>query len=1030
MNKKLITLAVQSAIFSAATMMTNSAFAFEQDKLAEIEKKASTANVSSTEKVETENDAPEKIIVTGSRLRRDSFSVATPLVALGRAEIDDTGLGSLSEILVDNIPSLSEGSSNTNSQGSVQNTGLSTVQLRNLGTNRTLTLIDGRRVVSNSYSGNYVSLSTIPTGMVDRVEIISGGASATYGSDAVAGVVNIITQQDKEGLEFKVRGGTTTDGGGDEFTLDLSYGSEFAGGDGYMYMSANYDKQYGISFEDRKRSQQEASFQYDAEKMCNQMDTENDYQCMRNITAADWRNRSDGMPGGVFLESTKNDKQFWYDETGLRDDWSIQNEEKYGINTEQYVAIKIPDEKASVAVKFDYELTDSISSYFQVQYSETNSENIKSPEDEYENAFAVTIDPVTGELGGVTPGRIDINNPYVPQEIIDSNPYKDRIYWDRRFNEVGPVITDNNRTTVRTWAGLQGTMLDDNWDWDISAGYGKFKQEQTRYNELNTLHVKNALDAEYAADGTTIQCASEEARAEGCAPLNLFGINSISTEAADYIRANPRITTEIEQINVVGYIAGDLFEMPAGAVSTVFGVEYRKDSQAIETNDEQRWGGVTFNVVPSFEGDIDVSEVFAEAAIPLLRDVVAAKNLTLEVSGRVADYSIDHVGTVGSYKIGTTWEPIEGYMFRANVATAQRAPTITELMSPARGDYDSFDDICKGITASSEGTLDDNCRMEPTIVAAIENDADGEFPGYDNNYSPNMGNPEVKEETAKTFTAGLTMAPSFIEDFRLAIDYYQIEVEDAIDTYDNYDIMKGCYDSPSGAAWGPDNAHCNNISRDSEGEIEQILQRVYNLDELKTRGVDIAAEYKMDMNSFGRLYFKADMTHVIEHSKSFYEDAVLVTNDYLGYLEDGIFENKASASLTWYNEGWRVRWSTKFRSDMKYDRATEEKYYAPLDANEPGIFTVNDANCAEGNAACVANPEDPEFFNIGSYIKHSMSVSYTFEMNNDNEIRVFGGVNNIFNNYGDFIIDGTGNYSSKYGGGEGRFVYLGAQFDF
>ena len=843
-------------------------------------------------------------------------------------------------------------------------------------------------------------------------------------------MVNIITQQDKEGLEFKVRGGTTTDGG-DEFTLDLSYGSEFAGGDGYMYMSANYDKQYGIAFEDRTRAQQEASFRYNADKMCNEMDTENDFQCMNQITAADWRNRSDGLPGGVFLESSKNSTQFWYDESGLRNDWSQKNEEKFGINTEQFVAIKIPDEKASVAVKFDYELTDSIGSYFQIQYSENNSENIKSPEDEYESASALTINPVTGAPGSVIPGDIPIDNPYVPQEILASNPDKDRILWDRRFNEVGPVTTDNSRATIRTWAGLQGTMFDDSWDWDISAGYGKFKQEQTRYNELNTVHVNNALNAEYAADGTTIQCANEEARAEGCAPLNLFGINSISPQAADYIRANPTITTDIEQINVLGYIAGDLFELPAGVFSTVFGAEYRKDSQSVKTNEAQQYGGVTFNVVPTFKGDVDVTEVFAEAAIPLLRDAFVAKHLTIEVSGRVADYSMDNVGTVGSYKIGTTWEPIEGYMFRANVATAQRAPTITELMSPARGDYDSFDDICKDITESSTGSADANCRLEPAITAAIAAADDGVFEGFDNNYSPNAGNSELKEETANTFTAGLTIAPSFIDDFRLAVDYYQIEIEDAIPEIPNDDIMKGCDDSPSGASWGAENEFCNLISRNSDGEIIEILQPVYNLDEIKTRGIDIAAEYKLDLNSFGRLYFKADMTHVIEHTSSFDDGGVIVTNDNLGYLDTGIFEDKASASLTWYNEGWRVRWSTKFKSAMKYSQADEEEYYGALDTDgDGGIFPMNDKRCAEGAAECIANPEDPEFLNIGSYIKHSMSVSYTFKLKNDNEIRVSGGVNNIFNNYGDFIINGTGNYSSKYGGGEGRFVYLRAQFDF
>ena len=191
---------------------------------------------------EVVQEVPEKITVTGSRLKRDSFSVTTPLVTMDRASIQDTGLGNLSDVLIDNMPALSQSIGNTTSQSSISGTGLSTVQLRDLGANRTLTLIDGRRVVSNSYGGNYVSLNTIPSGMVERVEIISGGASATYGADAVAGVVNIITQSKKEGFEFQARGGETTDGGGREFTLDLNYGTSFADDRGYVFVSSNWDR--------------------------------------------------------------------------------------------------------------------------------------------------------------------------------------------------------------------------------------------------------------------------------------------------------------------------------------------------------------------------------------------------------------------------------------------------------------------------------------------------------------------------------------------------------------------------------------------------------------------------------------------------------------------------------------------------------------------------------------------------------------------------------------------------------------------
>ena len=196
MNKKQLCVAVQAALFGAV-FSTNA----QQNDLDAVEVKQNQTTI------EQEEEKVEKIVVTGSRIKRDSFSVATPLVTMNKDAIADTGLGSLSEILVDNIPSINASISNTTSQSSVASTGISSISLRGLGSDRTLTLIDGRRVVSNSYSGNVVSLSTIPSGMVQRIEVISGGASATYGADAVAGVVNIITQTDKEGATFKARTG-------------------------------------------------------------------------------------------------------------------------------------------------------------------------------------------------------------------------------------------------------------------------------------------------------------------------------------------------------------------------------------------------------------------------------------------------------------------------------------------------------------------------------------------------------------------------------------------------------------------------------------------------------------------------------------------------------------------------------------------------------------------------------------------------------------------------------------------------------
>ncbi|GLX81867.1 TonB-dependent receptor domain-containing protein [Thalassotalea eurytherma] len=1003
MKKNLITL----AILGSSTLFAGNALAQEN------EQKVAKPVIQTENKKENAKKTEEKITVTGSRLRRDSFSVATPLVTMDKDAIEDTGLGSLSEILINELPQVSMGSSNTNSQSSVSTTGLSTIDLRSLGTNRTLTLIDGRRVVSNSYSGNYVSLSTIPAGMVDKVEIITGGASAAYGSDAIAGVVNIITQHDKEGFSFKAKVGESQEGGAEEYTLDIDYGTEFSDGRGYLFMAGTYNEEKGLSFYDRKRAQQQDAWRYNDDDMCNQMLTEDSYQCMRDITQADWRSLSDSIPGGVFDEqsSTRADAGFWYDENGLRNDW---HEERYGINTNQFVMLKIPDEAYTGAIKVDYELTDEIDSYFQVQYSINKSINHKAPESEDECDSVLTYEPSDGTFGTACIGRIPIDNPYMPAEIRDDASSKG-VKWDRNFAEVGNIVTDNERTTLRSWAGLQGTLFNDEWDWDLSVGYGKFKQEQQRLNEINVFRAQHALNAEYAADGVTVQCADELARADGCVPLNLFGEGSITPEAADYIRANPTITTDIEQINVLGYIAGDLFQMPAGSVASAFGFEYRRDEQKVKTGGGAEIGGVSFNYVPTFTGDVDVYEVFGEAAFPLLADQTFAKSLTAEISARLASYSWSNIDLVGSYKVGLIWEPIEGYALRANWARAQRAPTITEALSPPRGDYDSFDDICDGVTATSTEPGHSNCRLEPSIAAVIA--ADGEFVDENSGYSPNVGNTELKEETADTYTVGLTMAPDFLEGLRVAVDFYDIQITDAISYFDNEDIIEYCYDSP--LEYGDSNTFCNDITRNTEGSIEEIMQRNYNVDEIRTKGYDIAAEYVYDLEVYGSLKFKTDWMHVIEYSQTVQSPSGPETTNYEGYLSSDIFEDKASASLTWYKDGMRVRWSTGYKSAVKASRSRYESWLDDMAAN--------DERCLQGEDTCIDAPEALEFNDIGSYLKHNLSISYTTELNKDAELRLFGGVNNMFDNRGEFIIGGKGNFDSAYGGGVGRYIYIGAE---
>ena len=1020
MNKSPITIAIQTAIYTAiagsALAFAPATFAADAEN-AVAKPVAQTAPAEETKKV----DADEKITVTGSRLRRDSFTVATPLATMDYEAIEDTGLGSLSEILIDELPQISEGSSNSNSQSNITATGLSTIDLRNLGTSRTLTLIDGRRVVSNSHSSSAVSLSTIPTGMVQRVEVITGGASAAYGSDAIAGVVNIITQQDKEGFGFKARGGESTEGGAKEFTLGLDYGTSFADDRGYLFFSSNYDKQYGLTYNDRKRAQQQESHSYDSDRMCNTMRTEafpDDGECMRDINQTDWRYLSDSIPGGVFNEPSRTTVGGqWIGSDGVvRHDW---NQMKHGIDTDQFVMLKIPDEALTTAIKVDFDLTDDLTFYSQVQYSVNKSLNTKAPESEDESDKVITYDPITGEFGEVIMGKISRDNPYVPADIAAESG--STIKWDRNFAEVGNIYTDNTRTTLRTWAGLQGTVFDGDWDWDVSVGYGKSTQEQIRGNEIDVIKASYALDAEYAADGTTIQCADADARAAGCLPMNLFGEGSITPEVADYIRVNPTIDTTVEQFTVTGYVAGDLFEMPAGAVASAFGFEWRKDSQKLETGGGATEGGISFNYVPQYSGEVDVAEVFGEAAFPLLRDVAGAKSLTAEVSARFADYSWSGTGLVQSYRTGLVWEVVDGYAIRANWARSQRAPSIDDLLSPPAGDYDSYTDICYGTTATSDDAGHDNCRKEPTIAAAI--DRDGEFKESDNNYSPSVGNENLIEETADTFTFGFTLAPQFAEGLRIAVDYYDISIEDALSSYSNEDIMSYCYDSS--LAWdekGGNNSFCNDLKRDEDGALTEVMQRNYNVDEISTSGVDLALEYVYDFNSYGRIKFKTDWTHVIDWTKTVQSPDGPAKSNYEGFYDEDIYKTQGTASLVWYKDEWRVRWSTKFKAAITVNQADEQDWLDDM--------ADNDERCAAGEPECIANPETLAFNEISSYIKHNVSISYTMDLPKYGEIRFFGGLNNVFDNQGEYSLGGKGHYYSGYGSSVGRFYYAGAEIKF
>ena len=909
----------------------------------------------------------DEVVVTGSRLK-NVFDAATPVVSMEREALLEQGYMDLAEALQD-IPGVEEAVSLANSQTATQANGLSTISLRNLGENRTLTLIDGHRTVSNAGNKNAVSLSTIPEFFVDRVEVTTGGGSAVYGSDAIAGVVNVITERNLNGVRARIVGGTTDDGGGDSIEYSVGAGRRFLDDRLYLMAGATYDRQFKLRATDRDRALESIAY----------------LPASNTITTPD---RSTNIAGGRFISG-----RWFYDETGLKPNMNTAVD---GYESRPNGTLITPRDNLNGAAKFDYAVSDNLKVWGQLLYSNVVTDSTREP-------TTVSNTTTFGVNDELTVGRMSRTlNPFAPDEI-KAAASSSGIDFRRRVVEVGPNLIHNERETIRGWVGLEGSLPND-WDWKLTYGYGKFSGEQIRGNTLNLQRVQWALDSERV--GGVVQCRSAEARADGCVPLNLFGEGSITPEMANYIRANTFYRPTNRQDTIEGYVSGTLFELPAGPIETAFGFESRRDHTQTRTDPLIQSGLASSSFLPEFEGTIKANEVFAEASIPLLADLPFAHRLTANGAVRVADYNLDSVGTTVSYRAGLQWSPIPDLRIRTEYARAQRAPDTSELFSPPRDDADNVVDICSGVTAATTGTVAQNCRADSRIAAAIAAASDGTFRQLSTQIkAPNAGNPDLFEETADTWTLGFVYRPSYLEGFEASVDYFDIKISDVISSLSNSALLLGCYSDPAGA----DNVFCDTITRDETGQLTRILNQEQNLNETRARGVDVAASYRFDLERWqvpGTFRASVNYSRRLELSTEY--DSIDKVELVESVGEVGSAKNEAKFGLSWYDDVWSVRWSSRYIGDVVDSLEREQQ-------------------------AIDMGWTDPLYLYVDAYWRHDLSVSFKPDRDNP-QLKVFGTVKNIFNDYGPFLPSGTDsgnayNYSSAYGI-TGRAFTLGLQVEF
>ncbi|MEA1941112.1 MAG: TonB-dependent receptor [Pseudomonadota bacterium] len=907
-------------------------------------------------------DPQEVILVTGSRFRRSGRTAIVPVQVIGQAALQSTGAVEIGEMIASQSPATLEFSS-ASTHLSAQNAGLTSIGLRGLGTTRTLVLIDGRRTVSNSGNASRFGSDTIPAEFVERVEISTGGASAVYGSDAVAGVVNFILFDDIEDTRLLVQAGVTQDGGGQYEAVSATRGWHFAQERGRVLFNLSRDRTRRIGAQDRDWASTAVSLTGDGERL------ESDL--------------SSYPPGGRF-----SGYDFWFDDTGLRTDFETETD---GYNTRALATLSVPRERELAAIKGEYEFRNGLSVHATGLFSHSDSQSSREPQTAYYNErFG---------LDNARIGALPVDHPFVPEAIrraaLDDG--LSAITWRRRFGELGAEIRQIDRTTRRIWAGISGQAGD--WSWDVTLGHGRYDQDQVRTGEVNYARLHSALDIEPdPAANAGYRCRDAAARADGCVPVDLFGVGSVSATAADYIRATDRLAVEVEQWTLGGTAIGDL-PLPGGVrLPLAWGAEYRIDRQSTEGDDAALRHETGYVGVPGLDAVSHAGEAFAETRLAVIEDRPGIEQLDLSAALRLAHYDTDRVGLVASYRLGLSWMVNDQLGLRGQVSRAQRAPSLTELYSGPRGDYDTVSDPCHGITAETTGDLAENCRAEPGIARAISDNGVYEQ-RITNIYAPNSGNPDLAEERSDAVTLGAVATPSALEGLSLSVELYDIRVSGAISSLSSQALLEECYGATLAIG---DNAYCDSIVRADDGQVRRMSNRLANLNEIRSAGLDVTLDYRWQTGPDTPLAGAWDLRVLYNHTGTLEQEFERSDGAILHTVWDGEVgapEHRWTARLGWSRAQWRLQWRVRY---------------------------VGSALDSHARAAA-PNADDMLFLDIDPWMQHDLYAHYTLA--SDRRIRVFAGVNNLFHDYGPFLPSGTEsggrrNFAPGYDVG-GRRFYAG-----
>ena len=765
-------------------------------------------------------ETEESIVVTGSRIRRDPLDQDSPVTFVDREDIDRTGLSSTADVL-QRLPS-SGGGLNTrfNNSGNFGNppdgggvgAGSAEIDLRYLGSKRVLVLVDGLRYVNGAAASGVpgsTDLNSIPESMIERVEVLQDGASAIYGSDAIAGVVNIITKKQQDGLLASAQLGIMNEGDGFLQNYQASWGTGTRDSGTRIVVGGNYVKQEEVSSADRSIS----LFPTPGAAAC-------DASC------------SSGTPNGRFIVLGQ-DLTLVGPVIGRKPtlaDFRAFAGAPDRFNFAPFNLIQAPTERYGAFVNVTQRVTDTIDLSVKAVYNRRNSRNQAAP-------LPLFVGPDAGNGNLLDRISIDATNPFNPFGVTLSSGVNlngtpngqatNYAFIGRRFVENGPRRYNQKVDTYYLTATLDGSfhLGDREWYWDVNGLYGRNKARQTVLGNVNAANLARAL-------GPLAQCTGD------CVPFNIFGGEGSITQAMiDYVTFTQRDSSAQRLWDFSANLSGELFDLPGGAAAIALGVEHRDQFGRFDPDPTVAAGlGSDIPALPT-SGGYDVDEAFAEVRLPLLRDIPFIHRLELNGAARFSDYSTS--GSTTTFKAGVNWAPVEDLLFRGSWAEGFRAPSIGELFgTPSRFDQE-LTDPCSAIGGQIPAAVRANCIAAGVPANGSYVQANPQLPVITG------GNQDLAAETSESWVFGAVYSPSFIPRLSLEANYFDIKVDGAIQAIDAGVLLNRC-------ASGGDALSCAAISRTASGAISQIQGLLQNIAGIETRGLDVTLNYRTPETGIGR----------------------------------------------------------------------------------------------------------------------------------------------------------------------------------